>query len=97
MRFGTVTERPTRSLVKAVSYRMMSSVVTAGIFFGATHKGRLALGVALIDSFAKIFVFYLHERAWTKIGFARGTDPREEMDMKEAPYEQRPDIVRQTA
>ena len=67
---------------------MVSSVVTGVIFFGATQKGRLALSVALIDSVAKIFVFYLHERAWTRIGFARGTSLPTETDAKEAPPKQ---------
>ena len=91
----TVTDRPARSLAKAVSYRMVSSVVTGVIFFGATQKARLALGVALIDSVAKIFVFYLHERSWTKIGFARGSYSREEMDTKEALHGQGREIVRE--
>ncbi len=86
-------ERPARSLAKAVSYRMVSSVVTGVIFFEATQKGRLALGVALIDSVAKIFVFYLHERAWTRIGFARGSYSREEMDTQEAPPKQERELV----
>ena len=90
-------EKPARSLAKAVSYRMVSSVVTGCIFFGATQKGRLALGVALIDSVAKVFVFYFHERAWTKIGFARGSNSREELDTKEVPYGEGREIVREPA
>ena len=75
-----MTEKRTRSLAKSISYRMVSSLVTGGIFFGATHKGRLALSVALVDSFAKIILFYLHERAWTKIAFAKADGPREETE-----------------
>jgi uncharacterized membrane protein len=90
-----VTERPARSLAKAVSYRMVSSVVTGCIFLGATQQGRLALGVTLIDSVAKIFVFYVHERTWTKIGFARGSYSRAEMDPKEALYEPGREIIRE--
>ncbi|GEM_PF-1780888 len=67
----TVTERRARSLAKSVSYRTISSVITAGIFFGATQKPRLALGVALVDSLLKTITFYAHERAWTRIGFGR--------------------------
>jgi len=72
-----VSERRARSLAKSVSYRTISSVITGSIFFGATQKPRLALGVALVDSLVKTIAFYVHERAWTKIGFGR---PRQEVE-----------------
>ncbi len=72
-----MSEKRARSLAKAVSYRTISSVITGSIFLGATHKPRLALGVAMVDSVVKTIAFYLHERAWTKIGFGR---PRQEVE-----------------
>ena len=71
-----MSERRARSLAKAISYRTISSVITGSIFFGATQKARLALGVALVDSLVKTIAFYLHERAWTRIGFGRAQHPR---------------------
>jgi adenylylsulfate kinase len=66
-----MTETRTRSLVKAISYRVMSSLVTGTILFGLTQKGWWSIGVALFDSLVKTSIFYLHERTWTMIGFAR--------------------------
>jgi uncharacterized membrane protein len=68
---GVVTETRARSFAKAVSYRVISSLLTGSIFFGATQRARLALALALIDSVIKIVVFYIHERAWMKIVFGR--------------------------
>jgi uncharacterized membrane protein len=75
-----MTERRARSLAKSVSYRTISWVITGSIFFGATQKPRLALAVALVDSLVKMIAFYLHERAWTRIGFGRPQHTRLEVE-----------------
>jgi uncharacterized membrane protein len=62
-----MTETRSRSLAKAVSYRAISSLLTGSILFGATQRARMAVALALIDSIVKLGVFYLHERAWSKI------------------------------
>lgn len=56
-----------RSLMKAVSYRLISSMITGGIVFGATQQGLLALSVAGGETIIKVIVFFLHERAWSAI------------------------------
>jgi uncharacterized membrane protein len=66
-----MSETRTRSLVKAIGYRVISSLVTGTILFGLTQKGWWSIGVALFDSLVKTSIFYLHERTWTMIGFAR--------------------------
>ena len=67
------TETRGRSLAKAVSYRVISSLLTGSIFFGATQRARLALSLILIDSVVKMVVFYIHERAWMKIVFGQAS------------------------
>jgi adenylylsulfate kinase len=62
-----VMETRGRALAKALSYRLVSSLLTGTLFFGATQRARLAVTLVLLDSVVKILVFYLHERAWTKI------------------------------
>ncbi|MGH9962108.1 MAG: DUF2061 domain-containing protein [Pyrinomonadaceae bacterium] len=64
---ASVNETRGRALTKAVSYRLLSSLLTGALFFGAIQRARLALTLALVDSAIKILVFYLHERAWTRI------------------------------
>ena len=58
-------ESKTRSLLKFVSYRVFASIVTALIVYAATGKLLLAVGLGVLDSTVKIFVFFLHERLWT--------------------------------
>lgn len=70
------TDTRVRSLAKALSYRVISSLLTGSIFFGATQRVRMALTLALVDSLVKIVVFYIHERAWVKIAFAQATRAR---------------------
>ena len=38
-----------RSFSKAISYRVLSTIITAGIVFGVTGKGELAFAVAGFD------------------------------------------------
>ncbi len=68
-----MTETRARSLAKALSYRIVSSLVTGTVLFGLTQKGWLSVGVALLDSIVKTSIFYLHERTWMMIGFEGAT------------------------
>ena len=62
-----------RSLVKAVSYRILGSTTTALIFFVLTGKGSLSLGAGALDMVLKIGAYFVHERIWNHINFGRGT------------------------
>ena len=87
-----VTDTRARSLFKAVSYRVISSLLTGSLFFGATQQARLAVVLALIDSVVKIGVFYIHERAWMKILFGhRNREGRTES--RQLPTESDPDLT----
>ena len=57
-------ETRTISFIKAISYRILGSITTflACLFF--TGKPFVSLGVSVFDFFAKIALFYVHERAW---------------------------------
>lgn len=60
-----------RSLVKAVSYRMLGSIATAGLFLLVTGNAKISLGAGLLDCFAKIALYFLHERLWDRISYGR--------------------------
>jgi adenylylsulfate kinase len=62
-----------RSIVKAVSYRILGSATTALIFYLLTHKGSLSLGAGGLDMVLKIGVYFVHERVWNHINFGRST------------------------
>jgi adenylylsulfate kinase len=62
-----------RSIVKAVSYRILGSASTALIFYVLTGKGSLSLGAGALDMVLKIGVYFVHERIWDRINFGRQT------------------------
>jgi len=60
-----------RSIVKAVSYRLLGSATTGLIFFVLTRKGGLSLGASGLDMVLKIGAYFVHERIWNHIEFGR--------------------------
>lgn len=68
-----------RSLVKAISYRMLGSAATALIVFLLSGKLGLSLGTGALDMVVKIGLYYLHERIWERIPFGRPKPPEYEI------------------
>jgi uncharacterized membrane protein len=56
-----------RSLMKALSWRLLGSLITGIIVFSITKEATTAFGAGIIDSLIKIIVYYFHERIWTKV------------------------------
>lgn len=63
----TMKERHLRSLIKGASWRVFGTLVTSGIIYAFTGNLGTALKVGIVEFFAKIAVFYIHERIWHKI------------------------------
>lgn len=72
-------ETHTRSLAKAVSYRILGSAATALIVFGFTGRPAMSLGAGVADMVAKIGLYFLHERIWAHISFGRAKPPEYEI------------------
>ncbi len=64
-------ESNSRSIAKAISYRVLGSVSTAGIFFVMTRSAKLSLGAGAIDVVVKMVAYFVHERIWNFIPFGR--------------------------
>ena len=64
---GKVTDCST-SVVKAITWRILASVITVFLVFAMTGKVDLAAKVGVLDVIIKLVVYYLHERAWLKFG-----------------------------
>ncbi|MEP6572357.1 MAG: adenylyl-sulfate kinase [Gemmatimonadota bacterium] len=60
-----------RSLVKAVSWRIMGTMATAALVFIFTHKFALALWVGALEFFSKIILFWMHERIWDRVSIGK--------------------------
>ena len=60
-----------RSILKGLTWRTVATVTTMVIAWGVTGKVDLALQIGSIEVFAKIAIYYAHERAWQLV--PRGT------------------------
>ena len=60
----TVRESRKRSLLKAVSWRMLATATTIIIAWAVYRDIRPALAIGGIEFMAKFLVYYLHERVW---------------------------------
>lgn len=58
-----------RTLLKTFSWRLTAMVITSGLTFFLTGRLDLAVTVGVADTVSKFFVYYLHERMWTRIRF----------------------------
>ena len=61
------TESHLRSILKGFSWRIIASTTTITITYFITGQVETALQVGALEFFGKIFIYYLHERAWQKV------------------------------
>ena len=60
----TYRESHLRSLLKAFSWRIVATSTTAIIAYIITGEIVAAVMIGGIEFFAKLIIYYLHERAW---------------------------------
>ncbi len=60
-----------RSIIKAVTWRIIATSVTTLVIYLFTREVVLAMGVGFVDAAIKIFAYYSHERLWERIGWGR--------------------------
>jgi len=60
-----------RSLLKALSWRIVATTTTGIIAWFITGDVMAAITIGSIEFVAKFFIYYLHERAWQLV--PRGT------------------------
>lgn len=63
-----------RSLVKAISWRILASIDTFFIAYFVTGKTIIATPITILEVFTKILLYYLHERFWNFISWGREND-----------------------
>jgi uncharacterized membrane protein len=68
-----------RSLAKAVSYRVLGSAVTALIVLLFSGSLKVSLGVGALDMLSKIALYFVHERLWNHIPYGRPKPPEYEI------------------
>ena len=64
-------ESTTRSVAKAVSWRVIATLTTALLVYAFTRRFDVALTVGLLEALAKMFLYFGHERVWNRLDFGR--------------------------
>ncbi|MEI6297249.1 MAG: DUF2061 domain-containing protein [bacterium] len=64
-------ETAVRSLVKAYSYRCCGTVTTIIISYLITGHFILSLGIGATEMVIKPFIYWLHERVWSRVKWGR--------------------------
>ncbi|PLX81042.1 MAG: hypothetical protein C0616_06170 [Desulfuromonas sp.] len=64
-------ETTRRSLIKAVSWRVLATAITMGLVYGLTGESDFAAKVGLADTGLKIMIYLGHERIWNRIPYGR--------------------------
>ena len=67
-----------RSLLKGITWRILATLTTVIIAWLITGDVSAALQIGFIEVFAKIAIYYAHERAWAQVPhgtFSRANAP----------------------
>ncbi|MUH35950.1 DUF2061 domain-containing protein [Zobellia amurskyensis] len=65
------SERPIRSIAKAVSWRVIGTLDTLIVSYLLTNEVAIAASIASIDFVTKMFLYFFHERLWNKINWGK--------------------------
>ncbi len=64
-----------RTVVKALSWRIIATLITASVAWILTGKLETAIEIGLLDTVIKLGIYYAHERAWMRIPFGKVPRP----------------------
>lgn len=56
-----------RSLIKAVTWRILATTDTILIVLILTGDIKMSIGIGSIEVLTKFILYYLHERVWNKV------------------------------
>lgn len=65
------SERPIRSIAKAISWRVVGTLDTLIVSYILTGEMLLATSIASVDFVTKMILYFFHERIWNKIKWGR--------------------------
>lgn len=68
-------ETHTRSIVKALTWRIVATIVTVSVAWTVLRNVNHALEIGFLDTMIKLGTYYGHERIWDKISFGKAKPP----------------------
>ncbi len=60
-------DKPIKSIMKSVSWRIVGTIDTMIISYFITGKVTIALSIGSVEVFTKTILYYFHERLWAHI------------------------------
>ena len=69
---SVIREKPIRSLLKAISWRITGSLDTVLLAWLFTQNVNTALAIGLTEVITKTFLYYMHERIWSQVRLGVG-------------------------
>ena len=66
-----MTDKPHRSLAKAISWRATGTMDTIVVSYLVTGRLKMALSIGAVELFTKVCLYYVHERVWNRIPLGR--------------------------
>jgi len=76
-----VSDRPVRSIAKAISWRITGTLDTIVVSFVVTGELTLALSIGAVEVVTKMALYFVHERVWERARFGRTTVPAPEYEI----------------
>jgi adenylylsulfate kinase len=64
-------ETRTRSLAKAISWRIFATLTTMLLVYAFTGNLAISEGVGITELASKIVIYYVHERIWNALPFGK--------------------------
>jgi len=65
------SEKPLRSIMKSISWRMIGTIDTILISWLITGEVTLALSIGIIELFTKMVLYFFHERLWNAVKWGK--------------------------
>ena len=69
------SESHSRSVAKAISWRIMGTTATAILVYIFTRKWSVSLAVGGVEFLTKVGLFWLHERVWDRVPHGKQGGP----------------------
>lgn len=64
-------ESAMRSVIKAVSWRILATLTTALLVYAFTGNTDLAVAIGSLEAVSKMALYYFHERLWNRLNVGR--------------------------
>ncbi len=72
---NTARDSHFRSIIKALSWRFLATIITVGVAFIITGNIKFAAEIGLFDTLIKLGVYYWHERLWNRVHYGQVKPP----------------------